>query len=126
MSTGSSRRGLIAGRGLRPQGLVSTRNPQRIASSLRRSATATCRVGPHPQCLLNGFCVQERDRCMTIFALALVFQIDRRSAGRAGNLAHLRPNTLELARSQVANELFLPQELKKRRESPVASAAHEI
>lgn len=63
---------------------------------------------------------------MAILALGLVFQVDRRAAPRAGDLADLRPDLLEFPGRQAANELLLPQELEERREASVASVAREI
>jgi len=63
---------------------------------------------------------------MAVLALARVFQIDRRSALGAAYLAHLRADPQEFRLSQAAYKLLLPQELKERRESPVAARAPEI
>lgn len=63
---------------------------------------------------------------MAVLALAGVFQINRRSALGAAYLADLRPDPLEFRRSQAANKLLLPQELKEGREAPVAPQAPEI
>lgn len=88
-------------------------------------ATAGC-VRPHSQGLLDSLWVQKGHGCMAVSALALVLQVDRCPAGRAGNLTHFRSNALEFTCSQVAHELFFPQEFKKRSEPPVTSVTHVI
>ena len=63
---------------------------------------------------------------MAVFAFALVLQIDRRPALRAGDLTHLRPNSLELHGGQVSDELFLSEELEEGRESSAVSVTREV
>ena len=63
---------------------------------------------------------------MAVWAFAGVFQIDRPSALRAAYLADLRPDSLELRRSQAADKLFFAQKLKEWRESPITMQAPEI
>lgn len=115
----SRRRGLLLGKP----------HPQQSVSQCLRSganAATTLDLGPHLYGLLNGTRIQKGDRRVAVFAFARVFQINRRSALRAAYLADLRPDPLELCRSQAANKLFLPQKLKEWRVSPVAMHAPEI
>src|SRR5258708_21989805 len=101
---------------------------QRLRQCLRRGAelAATLRIGPHAHRLLHRVRVQQRDRRVAVLAFTEVLQINGRSAFGAAYLADLRSDPLEFRRSDVANELLLPQELKEWRKSSVAPWAPEI
>ncbi|HMD74375.1 MAG TPA: hypothetical protein VKG05_10990 [Steroidobacteraceae bacterium] len=58
--------------------------------------------------------------------MAGVFQIDRRSAFGAADLADFLANFLEFHFGQAADELLFPQELKERRVTPVSPQTAEI
>src|SRR5271165_13243 len=101
---------------------------ERVSQSLRSwaSKATAFSLGPHLHSLLNGTRVQEGDRRVAESAFARVFQINRRSALRAGYLADLRSDPLQFRRSQAANKLLFPQKLKERCESPIPIRAPEI
>jgi len=115
----SRRCGLLMGK-LHPQ--------QRVPQGLRSGASAATilSLGPHLHGLLNGTRIQKGDGRVAVWAFDRVFQIDRPSALRAAYLADLRPDPLELRRSQAADKLFFPQKLEEGRESPVTMRAPEI
>ncbi|HEY2779135.1 MAG TPA: hypothetical protein VGI90_00055 [Steroidobacteraceae bacterium] len=63
---------------------------------------------------------------MAVFAFAFMFQVNRRAALRAGNLTHLRANSLKLRSGQATDELLLSKKLEEGRESSAVSVAREI